>query len=131
VRRKAPPPAQPTVADDRFIADTFATLMPDGRRLVVRGALDIATAPLLTSAFNRRDRASASSGSFVLDLHDLTFVDLYGVRALADVEVQTTAAGYQLRVEPPSNHMTHRTLQFAVRSGWLVPEFADAAPWTR
>jgi len=64
-------------------------------------------------------------------LHDLTFVDLYGIRALSDIEVELTAAGYQLRVDPPAHLVVRRTLQFAVRSGWLVPAFANAAPWLR
>ena len=123
--------AQPTVAVDRLSADAFATLVPDGRRLIVRGELDLATAPLLVSAFSHHDSARSPGTSFVLDLHDLTFVDLCGIRALSDIEVELTAAGYQLRVDPPAHLVVRRTLQFAVRSGWLVPAFANAAPWLR
>jgi len=122
---------RPAMDDDRLSADAFATLMPGGRRLIVRGELDIATAPLLISAFSEHDNAISLGTSFVLDLHDLTFVDLYGVRALSDLQVQITAAGYELRVDPPAHLVIRRTLQFAVRSGWLVPAFADAAPWLR
>jgi hypothetical protein len=117
--------------DDRLSTDAFATLMPGGRRLIVRGELDIATAPLLVSSFNDHDDAISLGTSFVLDLHDLTFVDLYGVRALSDLQVQIAAAGYELRVDPPAHLVIRRTLQFAVRSGWLVPAFADTAPWLR
>ena len=109
----------------------FEALMPDGRRLIVSGELDIATQPLLVTAFSGLDAASGHGGSFVLDLHNLTFVDMYGVRALSDVQIQTTAAGYLLRVDPPSNNCTCRTLHLAVRSGWLTPAFADASPWLR
>ena len=123
--------AQPTFAADRLSTDAFVTLVPDGRRLIVRGELDLATAPLLVSAFSHHDSATSPGTSFVLDLHDLTFVDLHGVRALSDIEVQLTAAGYQLRVDPPAHLVVRRTLQFAVRSGWLVPAFANAAPWLR
>ena len=122
---------QPSVAADRLSTEAFATLAPDGRRLIVRGELDLATAPLLVSALSHHDTARSPGTSFVLDLHDLTFVDLYGVRALSDVEVELTAAGCQLRVDPPAHLVVRRTLQFAVRSGWLVPAFANAAPWLR
>ncbi len=126
-----PVSTRPTADDDRFSADAFATSMPGGRRLIVRGELDIATAPLLADAFSHYDKAISLGTSFVLDMHELTFVDLYGVRALSDLQAQITAAGYELRVDPPAHLVIRRTLQFAVRSGWLVPAFADAAPWLR
>ena len=122
---------KPQEDDGRLNTSMFTTLSAGGRRLIVRGELDIATAPLLVDAFNEHENAISLGTSFVLDLHELTFVDLYGVRALSDLQAHITAAGYELRVDPPAHLVIRRTLQFAVRSGWLVPAFADAAPWLR
>jgi ABC-type transporter Mla MlaB component len=120
-----------TVAPDTGAAAGFATVIVGARRLVVRGELDIATVPPLATAFADHPPAPAPGDIMVLDLHDMTFVDITGVRALSEIHAQAADLGYQLRVHPPSEGFPLRTLQYAVRARWLPPLFADVAPWLR
>jgi anti-anti-sigma regulatory factor len=118
-----------TVARDTgSAADDFATLIAGGRGVVVRGELDLATVPLLAAAFADHQAAvTAPRRAMLLDLHDMTFIDITGVRALSEIRTQAGDLGYHLRVDLPSDAFTLWTLKFAVQSGWLQPVFADGA----
>jgi anti-anti-sigma factor len=111
----------------RATADGFATLIAGGRGLVVRGELDIATAPLLAAAFIDHEVAAAPGHTMLLDLHDLRFIDVTGVRALAEIHTRAGRMGVHLRVSPPLHPFTGWTLQFAVQLGWLPPLFSDGS----
>jgi hypothetical protein len=58
---------------------------PDGSTLSMRGELDIHTVSLLTAAFDRRARTTAAAGTLVLDLFDVTLIDLTGLGVLFDI----------------------------------------------
>jgi anti-anti-sigma factor len=109
VESQAPPP--------------FATMVAAGRTLEIRGELDIATVPLLAAAFANRQPGS----SFLLDLHDLTFLDVAGLRALSDVETQITEHGERLRVYLPTSPTANWMLRFAGSRGWIAPVFTGTA----
>jgi anti-anti-sigma factor len=110
-------------------ASAFATFIAGGQGLAVRGELDIATAPLLTAAFADHQAAAGPGQQMLLDLRGLTFLDVTGVRALSEIHTRLSGLGYRLRVDPPSDEFTRRTLQFAVQSGWLPPPFTNGARW--
>ncbi len=60
--------------------------------IVLRGALDLATAPELV----RRVRAAGRPASLLLDLRGLDFMDSSGIAALIRVERHARAAGGRL-----------------------------------
>ncbi len=51
--------------------------------LIVRGDLDLATAPELSAAV---ERAGRSDGKLALDLSEVRFIDSSGLRALLEIE---------------------------------------------
>ncbi len=105
----------------------FATLVGGGRTLEIRGELDIATTPLLAIAFADRQPGKHPGSSFRLELRDLTFLDVVGLRALSDIEIQITNRGERLQVNLPTSRAVNRTLQFAVAHSWIAPVFTRTA----
>ena len=105
----------------------FATLAAAGRTLEIHGELDIATTPLLASAFANRQPGTGPGSSFLLELHDLTFLDVAGLRALSDIEIQITDHGERLRVSAPTSPTANWMLWFAVARGWIAPVFTGIA----
>jgi hypothetical protein len=105
----------------------FASMVAAGRTVQIRGELDIASVPLLAAAFADRHPVSSPDSSFRLDLHDLTFLDVAGLRALSDIEVEITDLGERLQVNPPTSPTTNWMLRLAVSRGWIAPVFTDAA----
>ena len=105
----------------------FAAVSAAGRRLKIRGELDIATTPLLALAFADRHPGKRPGSSFRLELRDLTFLDVAGLRALSDIEKQITNRGERLQVNPPTSRAVNRTLQFAVAHRWIAPVFTRTA----
>jgi anti-anti-sigma regulatory factor len=101
----------------------FATLLRAGRTLEIRGELDIATTPLLALAFADRHPGKRPGSSFRLDLRDLTFLGVAGLRALSDIETQIANLGERLQVNLPTSRAVNRTLQFAVAHRWIAPVF--------
>jgi anti-anti-sigma regulatory factor len=101
----------------------FATLVGAGRTLEIRGELDIATTPLLALAFANRPPGKRPGSSFRLELRDLTFLGVAGLRALSDIEMQVTNLGERLQVNLPTSRAVNRTLQFAVAHRWIAPVF--------
>ena len=74
-----------------------ATRVGDMLGVVVRGELDLETAPLVTSVaadvawtapLAAADVASGKGIQFLLDLKDVTFVDVSGLHALKAIHVQ-------------------------------------------
>jgi anti-anti-sigma factor len=104
----------------------FATLSAAERVLKIRGELDIATVPLLLAAFADRRPGTGPGSSFLLELSDLTFVDVAGLRALAAIQTQITTNGERLRVNPPTSSATTWVLQFAVARGWVTAVFTGS-----
>jgi len=104
----------------------FAALVGTGRTLEIRGELDIATAPLLALAFANHP-GNRPGSSFRLELRDLTFLDVAGLRALSDIEMQITNGGERLRVSLPTSSAATWMLKFAVAHGWITPVFACTA----
>ncbi len=111
-----------------------ATRVGDMLGVVVRGELDLETAPLVTSVaadvawttpVAAADVASGKGVQFLLDLKDVTFVDVSGLHALKAVHVQVAGRGEQLRVNPPAATNARRLLTLAVSWGWLPPVFAQ------
>lgn len=81
---------------------------------VVRGELDISTAPRL-----EEDLGDVASSRLVLDLSDLEFVDSTGLRTI--VVVGKRASGGFAIVCPEENHVVQRMLDFfGIPSAWPV-----------
>jgi anti-sigma B factor antagonist len=86
---------------------------PDAARLHLAGDLDIATAPALDDALHE---AVALAPLVVLDLRDLDFVDVAGVRAVAKARARARRAGRQvvvLRGSPSVDRVFSLTQRFA------------------
>ena len=66
--------------------------------LTLTGELDIASFPLLESA--TRQLTAAGARSITLDLSDLQFMDLAGLRAILAVHERAEEDGYELRLIP-------------------------------
>jgi anti-anti-sigma factor len=74
-----------------------AIACPAGLRL--RGEIDISTLPSLELAL---ELLHAQGGDVVLDLTDLTFIDVAGLRTLAYTAAALTATGRRLHLAHPS-----------------------------
>jgi hypothetical protein len=98
----------------------------DGRPgIAFRGELDIATRPALEAEV--RSRVTFSDLPLMLDLRDLSFCDIAGVRALSTIHAHITHGGGTLTVRPPTALSSRRMLHLAVAHGWLPAEFAHVA----
>jgi hypothetical protein len=106
----------------------FATLVAEGRALEVCGELDMATTPLLAAAFAGRQTGRPRGSGFLLELQDMTFVDVSGVRALSDIDSKITDVGDHLEVNPPLSAGANRMLRLAVSLGWIAPVFTSHDP---
>jgi anti-anti-sigma factor len=65
-------------------------------RLVLRGELDLATAPLLKAALVEAE--AGSSELIVIDLADVPFIDSTGLRALVEAHLRSQQNGDRLRI---------------------------------
>lgn len=92
-------------------AHGFGILVHEDRlavRLIVRGELDLVTAPVLA---RHLDGAIAGGRDVVeVDLADVTFMDLRGVNALIDARSALEADGRRLALHAPSDGV-RRTLE--------------------
>ena len=92
--------------------------------LSVHGELDIFTLSTLERAFG--DRRSDSPQGFVLDLRAMTFVDLFGIRALCLIFEQVTRSAHRAVVAPSHSAGVCRMISLAVLNGWLPGAFTFA-----
>ena len=86
---------------------------PDSARVHLAGELDIATAPALDVALHE---AVALAPLVVLDLRDLDFVDVAGVRVVANARAHARRAGRHvvvLRGSPSVDRVFSLTQRFA------------------
>jgi anti-sigma B factor antagonist len=67
-------------ADAQPVIDLRKTALPGAAGVAVRGEVDAATAPLLSDALDEAVRAT--SGTLVLDLVGVSFLDSSGINAL-------------------------------------------------
>jgi anti-sigma B factor antagonist len=95
-----------------------------GTLLRVAGELDIATAPRLRAAI---ERAATAAGLVVLDLGDLDFIDVSGLRVIIDGQQQL---GPRLRLQEPSPPV-RRLLDLAGLAGGPLRHPDAAALTTR
>ena len=65
--------------------------------------------------------------SFRIELRDLTFLDVAGLRALSDIETQITNLGERLQVNLPTSPAAAWMLKFAVAHRWIAPVFTRTA----
>jgi anti-anti-sigma factor len=97
-------------------------------RVSLRGELDIASVPTLESVF---DSPAADAGpTLVLDLRELTFVDLAGIRSLGQLHARMSTADQPARVAPSESVHVRRMLQLAVVNGWLPDSFTFSPSYT-
>ena len=89
----------------------------------VGGALDIASAPRLASAL--RDAVTPTT-SVVLDLNDLTFMDVLGLHAIIDATARAQRLGRRLVLlcGPPAVQRV-----FALTGTTTAVEFRDRPEW--
>jgi len=66
--------------------------------LTLSGELDIASYPLLETA--TRELTASGARSITLDLREVAFMDLAGLRAILEVHERSEEDGYELRVIP-------------------------------
>jgi anti-sigma B factor antagonist len=76
-----------------------------GRRLTLRGELDLGTAGQLESAL------AAAQGPVLLDLRKLTFMDSTGVRVLLEAAERATGDRSQLRIMAPADGDARVTME--------------------
>lgn len=103
--------------------------------VAVRGELDLeAAARLLTDVMElwraaRADRRADEA--FVLDLSEVTFLDVAGLDALTGVYAGMVGRGCRVRVTPPATGGPRRLLLLAASRGWIAvafdPDGADPA----
>jgi STAS domain len=106
-----------------------ATHVGPGLGVAFHGDLDIAGAPLLAAALNELLRTAGPDSPVVLDLHEMTFCDVVGIRALSDAHSRLTeGSGRSLDIHRPRRLSPHRMLHLAVGWGWLPPAFIRYAP---
>jgi anti-anti-sigma factor len=91
------------------IADAFDHV-EGAHRVIARGDIDIATAPLLAEELDRLIEAGAIL--VVLDAGDVTFVDSSGIRAIVDAGNRLRDHGGRLLIENVSGAM-ERILEVA------------------
>lgn len=99
--------------------------------VVVRGELDLATAPQLRVAAAgacRTEVRHIRGVVLALDLTDVTFMDSAGLHALADIHAQVVHRGWSLRVTPPAGRGPRRLLLLAARRRWLPRWRTGLAP---
>lgn len=84
--------AQPALVPDQL---TIAGRVAAGEvTLVVRGEIDIASAPVLESEFREAERARPRR--IVLDFGELSFIDSTGIHLLIQAQRRADASGHQL-----------------------------------
>lgn len=102
-----------------------------GSHLVdVDGQLNLATVGLLDAAMARiypTRRWRRAANDLVLDLTDVTFLDVIGVGALRRAHDLARARG-KLRIGTPAHPGTRRLLLAAVEHGWLDQVFRPYDP---
>jgi anti-anti-sigma factor len=90
---------------DRPVFEVNDVASGDEHRLVLRGELDIATAPRLEAAV--RALCEEPPSAAVLDLRELTFMDSSGLRAIVSASEACGSHGHELRIIPgPRNVQT-------------------------
>lgn len=119
-------PASVPDGQDRPASAWSAKLVDQGRGLAIWGELDAWTGPLLASEFSRRPADSFGTGMFTLDLTEVSFVDVRGLRGLSDIDDVVTRAGARLQIQPASSKAVAQTLRLAVSFGWLPHHFLSA-----
>jgi anti-sigma B factor antagonist len=105
--REATTVDEPTFRSE--ITDAFDHV-EGAHRVIARGDIDIATAPLLAQEFDRLIEAGAIL--VVLDAGDVTFVDSSGIRAIVDAGNRLRERGGRLLIEHVSAAM-ERILEVA------------------
>lgn len=100
--------------------------------VVVRGDLDLDTAPLLNAAVSAAARRMhcppAEADELDLDLRGVTFLTNAGLDALNELRDTVTGRGARLRVVAPIAWGPRRLLELGVAKGWIAPEFAVDVP---
>jgi anti-anti-sigma factor len=89
---------------------------PDRIVLELHGELDLAGAPLLSSALDRAE--TDERGILVLDLEDLEFIDSAGLRVILAAHERARARGAELALTPGPRQV-QRLLTIAGVSGHL------------
>jgi anti-anti-sigma regulatory factor len=118
-----PAPDRLALATARHPPTVVATLVGQERGLEVRGELDLATAPLVAAAFADRGPGNGPGSRYLLDLSDLTFLDVRGIRVLSDIDTEMDEVGDYLQVNPPASAEADQTLRLAVSLGWVAAIF--------
>jgi len=109
-------------------ASAIATLIAGGRGLAVHGELDLATAPTLAATFRRRSASPVLGGGFSLELRHMTFLDVSGLHALAEIDREVAFDGDRLHIDPPTRPGPTRLLRIAIAQGWIAPAFVSTPP---
>jgi len=91
----------------------------DGRRRVaVAGEIDLQSAPALEEALQE---ACERGTTIELDLHEVSFIDSAGIRAILEARASFAAHDVELLMVPSRHRAPHRTFEL---SGLL-----DRLPW--
>ncbi len=93
----------------------------NGRRIAVRGDLDLATVGELVSAF---DSSLGAGEAVVLVLEECTFLDSSALKAIADASRRADAAGLAFAVSRPSLQAA-RVLELSGLSEIVTIETSD------
>jgi anti-anti-sigma factor len=77
--------------------------VPGGVRLMLRGELDMSGVVEADAAV--RAAAEFTDGRVVIDLSELSFMDVFGARALLRVADEVLSAGRQVAIANPNRHI--------------------------
>ena len=100
-------------------------------RIVVDGELDLATVGLLESAVASAYGSTLrrrSPSELVLDLTDVTFLDVIAITSLGRIHDLSQSRG-RFRVGIPAHRGPRRMLSLAVDYGWIAPLFRPDGPY--
>jgi anti-anti-sigma factor len=97
----------------------IAQQQAEGRvRISVSGEVDLASTPLLEQAV---EEAAAAAPAIELDLHEVSFIDSTGIRAVLRAKSLCSERGVEFLLVPSRHEAPHRTFELA---GVL-----DLLPW--
>jgi anti-sigma B factor antagonist len=115
-----PPPPSPSYELDVEVRDE-----QDRRRVVLRGELDLSSAPALREAIERVMAEDARA--VVLDISALTFIDSTGLRAVLTSRADCERAGASFSIAPAAEQVPPQVRRLLQVTGLLERLPFDAA----
>jgi anti-anti-sigma factor len=107
-------------ADDIAILDVRVRYTPKLPLVRLAGELDIGSAHLLTDAIESLTAAQCPADLVVLDLHEVGFCDMAGLRAIQWCSTALAASGKHLVLDHPPEAVTKLITTSGVAAGFTI-----------